>query len=379
MAARKAVHRPIKRSTCSECGGTVLQRVLGRHMRTVHGRGQQHTCKECNQGFPRKDSLTRHQKEQHSHDIDPVECARCGAQVCQRGLKEHLNSRKCREKLNYFAPNNSTRSIRSIVCIKDADAALLSSARYLVLIRERARLTRSQMQQLDKKPSKPIPLPMSADIALLQVRHETLKTLMNSLKSEDVSVRTLGAIWAFGVADTILGQDPDSHAAALSKMQKFQNRRAAMLRAIERAYRYWSTPKLVTRQTLILWKSPTEQRLDLDLPPMTADLYRDIAEISELRSVQSNIPSVPGSNYNWFCLSLDYDENGAEKDENVVSVSTEEALFIQSVRRSPWCEEWLGGRRAAAQSELHPRGETTGIGRLGKFEFKKGPIIVGLA
>jgi hypothetical protein len=179
---------------------------------------------------------------------------------------------------------------------------------------------------------------VSADIALLEVRHEALKTLVDSLKSEDVSVKTLGAIWTFGVADTILGQDPDPHAAALSKMQKFQNRKVAMLRAIESAYRYWSTPELVTRQTLILWNSSTEQRLDL---PMAARLYCDIAEISELRSVQSNLASVPGSKYNWFCLSLDYDEDGVEKGENVVRVSTEEALFIQSVRREPWCDRWL--------------------------------------
>ena len=66
----------------------------------IAGGVEQFACDACLKVFVRKDSLSRHVKEQHENGKEHVACDICGKKILSRNLRDHLKTQhQVRQKL----------------------------------------------------------------------------------------------------------------------------------------------------------------------------------------------------------------------------------------------------------------------------------------
>lgn len=211
----QSVARPVIKVTrpVAGCDRIVLQRVLARHLRTVHKAGPSLDCEICGESFLRKDSLDRHQHEQHGDDDQTIKCTRCGAFVVRRALNEHRKTRKCSERLAVEI-RKSTATIPGNVVLADTNIALLASAAYLVQIRNSGLAEGAQ------------------DITVLEARQAALGYLIKISARESQDITMTCASWIFGLADIVDGGSPSAHQAVLKRAEKDLGKRNALFQDI---------------------------------------------------------------------------------------------------------------------------------------------------
>ena len=214
--SKSPVQRAIKKTFCPMpgCDRVILQRVLARHLRTVHSQGPSRICETCDLGFLRKDALERHRSEQHSESIDTVECTRCGSRTVQRALKEHQSSRRCLKAVVYDRVSNIVPNIQYSIDHRDGLTSLRAAAWYLVEIGNHRR------QQ------------STTDFTVLEARQAAIGNLVNATKYAIIDVTMACAIWIFGLAELTQGGSADVHQAALAKAEKRIDKRKAVVREI---------------------------------------------------------------------------------------------------------------------------------------------------
>lgn len=97
--------RPYRCSLCPK--SFPLQKTLNRHTRTVHFENS-YPCHICSQTFSREDVRNRHEVEQHGDKDGTVECVFCGAQIRERAMDGHIQSRTCQEAQQKSLKSNSS-------------------------------------------------------------------------------------------------------------------------------------------------------------------------------------------------------------------------------------------------------------------------------
>ena len=86
-----------RRTKCPFCSLELLKKSLPRHIRSAHHvKDAQKSCIQCGITFERKDTLDRHQREQHGDASERLKCDLCKSLVSRRWFKEHRYGGKCK-------------------------------------------------------------------------------------------------------------------------------------------------------------------------------------------------------------------------------------------------------------------------------------------
>lgn len=323
---KTAITRPRERLLCpiAGCNAEMLKKLFHRHMRTVHRDGDLFECDSCALSFRRKDSLTRHQKEQHSSDNVLEKCGRCGQRVVPRALKDHLSSRRCRASSDPDSTDELAPFHGHYLCVRDGNSALLLSARYLVEIRHDVCDSGARRAFEGCRGFSPVRL--QHNVPLLEARQQAVRALTYALNGSEVGDLTAAAIWTFGVADIIMGESPRPHSEALSKIQLFRGSTISLDRVLKAAFRQLSPSGFNAPYATIVWTEWGEcddsraQRKSSLNTPLRAPSCLAVCALAGFRLFRSAAPLVSETECNWLCSSLRYEEDWAvEKASRAVA------------------------------------------------------------
>lgn len=187
---------------------------------------------------------------------------KCGAHVGQRALREHLKSQKCRKSCSERTSVVYRESADRYIFFESTDNAILASARYLVHIQKQERYAANYFGVEIRL----FPLRPKANMPLLQLRDEALRTLISALKSGSVDVKLIGAIWAFGVAESVIGLSVDPHTDVMEKVHRFQEQSHLAMATMVSAFHHCSDLNGERPQVKIMWTS-LRSPLDGLIPP----------------------------------------------------------------------------------------------------------------